>query len=279
MNLHVIDTGFFKLDGGAMFGVVPKVLWGRHVRSDENNLCNWAARCLLIEDGERLILVDTGLGDKQSEKFFSYYFRSGDDSLIGSIEKVGFQPGDITDVLLTHLHFDHVGGAVRNTVGGPELTFPHARYWVSKGQWEWAVAPNPREKASFLPENLFPIRESGQLNFLEQGLSPFPNIELLHVDGHTEQMVLPLLTCAGKRYLFAADLIPSSAHLPLAWVMGYDVRPLITMEEKARILERAAEEEIVLIFEHDAAYEAATVKKGEKGIVLDRRGGLSEFLY
>jgi len=278
MNIHIIDTGYFKLDGGAMFGVVPRVLWSRHVPADENNLCNWAARCLLIEDGSRLILVDTGLGDKQNEKFFSHYYRSGDETLESSIHKAGFHPSEITDVILTHLHFDHVGGAVKLENGQPVLTFPNAVYWSNEGQWNWATQPNPREKASFLPENILPIQESGQLQFIEPGTSPFTHIELVQVDGHTEKMMLPLIEAKGKKFLFAADLFPSAAHLPLAWVMAYDVRPLLTMDEKKQVLQRALDEQITLIFEHDAVTEAATVKMSEKGIVLDTKGKLSDFI-
>lgn len=232
MNLHVIDTGFFKLDGGAMFGVVPKVLWSKHIAADENNLCNWAARCLLVEEGNRLILIDTGLGDKQSEKFFGYYFRSGEATLYSSILKAGFHPSDVTDVILTHLHFDHVGGAVRRDDDRLVLSFPNAQYWSNSDQWQWANHPNPREKASFLPENILPIQESGHLKFIEKGQSPFKHISFLHVNGHTEQMLLPLIDMNGKKFLFAADLFPSSVHIPIAWVMAYDVRPLLSMEEK-----------------------------------------------
>lgn len=278
MNFHVIDTGFFKLDGGAMFGVVPKVLWSKQILADENNLCNWAARCLLIEDSGKLILVDTGLGDKQSEKFFSYYFRSGDATLFSSIRKAGFHPNEVTDVILTHLHFDHVGGAVKYEQDQLVLSFPNARYWTTRGQWDWATDPNPREKASFLSDNILPIQASGQLNFLEKGSSPFSDISFVHVDGHTEQMVLPLMTRGGRKYLYAADLVPSTAHLPIAWVMGYDVRPLQTMEEKDLILNKAVDEEIVLIFEHDANYEAALLKRGAKGVEIAERGRLADFL-
>lgn len=278
MKIHVIDTGFFKLDGGAMFGVVPKTLWSRHISSDENNLCNWAARCLLIENGSSLTLIDTGLGDKQSEKFFSHYYRNGDATLLSSIRKAGFAPEEITDVVLTHLHFDHAGGAVRYSDGKPVLTFPNARHWVSKGQWEWAIHPNAREKASFLSENLLPIQESGHLVFIDRGTSPFGDISFIHVDGHTEEMILPLIDCNGKKYLFAADLLPSSAHLPIAWVMGYDVRPLVTMDEKKQVLQKVSDEQITLIFEHDAGYEAATVRQGERGIEINTRGRLADYL-
>lgn len=278
MNLHVIDTGFFKLDGGAMFGVVPKVLWSKHIAADENNLCNWAARCLLVEEGNRLILIDTGLGDKQSEKFFGYYFRSGEATLYSSILKAGFHPSDVTDVILTHLHFDHVGGAVRRADDRLVLSFPNAQYWSNSDQWQWANHPNPREKASFLPENILPIQESGHLKFIEKGQSPFKHISFLHVNGHTEQMLLPLIDMNGKKFLFAADLFPSSVHIPIAWVMAYDVRPLLSMEEKKEVLDQVVEEDITLIFEHDATWEAATVKRGERGIIIDTRGKLNEYL-
>lgn len=278
MNLHVIDTGFFKLDGGAMFGVVPKLLWSKHIAADENNLCNWAARCLLVEEGNRLILIDTGLGDKQSEKFFGYYFRSGEATLYSSILKAGFHPSDVTDVILTHLHFDHVGGAVRRDDDRLVLSFPNAQYWSNSDQWQWANHPNPREKASFLPENILPIQESGHLKFIEKGQSPFKHISFLHVNGHTEQMLLPLIDMNGKKFLFAADLFPSSVHIPIAWVMAYDVRPLLSMEEKKEVLDQVVEEDITLIFEHDATWEAATVKRGERGIIIDTRGKLNEYL-
>lgn len=278
MNLHVIDTGFFKLDGGAMFGVVPKMLWSKHIAADENNLCNWAARCLLVEEGNRLILIDTGLGDKQSEKFFGYYFRSGEATLYSSILKAGFHPSDVTDVILTHLHFDHVGGAVRRDDDRLVLSFPNAQYWSNSDQWQWANHPNPREKASFLPENILPIQESGHLKFIEKGQSPFKHISFLHVNGHTEQMLLPLIDMNGKKFLFAADLFPSSVHIPIAWVMAYDVRPLLSMEEKKEVLDQVVEEDITLIFEHDATWEAATVKRGERGIIIDTRGKLNEYL-
>lgn len=280
MKLKVVDTGFFKLDGGAMFGVVPKVLWSKKYESDQNNLCSWAARCLLIEDGDRLILVDTGLGNKQSEKFFSYYFLHGDASLESSIRLAGYAPEEVTDVVLTHLHFDHVGGAVSHNKDRTKhvLTFPNARYWSNEAHWQWAIHPNPREKPSFLKENLLPIQESGHLNFIEAGTSPFEHISFIQVNGHTEQMQLPLITIESQKVLFAADLIPSSVHLPLSWVMGYDVRPLISMEEKGHILQRAAKENWILMFEHDAVTEAALVEETERGVQIKCGGKLEDFL-
>jgi glyoxylase-like metal-dependent hydrolase (beta-lactamase superfamily II) len=279
MHISIIDTGFFKLDGGAMFGVVPKTLWNRHNPADEKNLCTWAMRCLLIQDGARLILTDTGLGNKQDEKFFGFYDLHGDATLIDSINKAGYNPEDITDVILTHLHFDHVGGAVKydkNRILTP--TFPNATYWSNSDHWAWAENPNPREKASFLKENIMPLKESGQLRFIEKDTSPFQNIDFIHVNGHTEQMMLPVIRYGKKKMIYTADLIPSSYHLPLPWVMSYDVRPLLSMEEKARILQMAVEEECILLFEHDPVFEAAVVEQTEKGIKIRERGDLSVFL-
>jgi glyoxylase-like metal-dependent hydrolase (beta-lactamase superfamily II) len=280
MRIHVIDTGFFKLDGGAMFGVVPKVLWSKHNPADENNLCSWAMRCLLIEDEGRRILIDTGLGDKQDAKFFGYYYLHGDASLIKSISNAGFSPEDITDVILTHLHFDHVGGAVRYDENRENLllTFPHATYWASEGQWELAKAPNAREKDSFLKENFIPIEESGQLRFIKRGTSPFSQIEFLFADGHTSQMLVPIISYKGKKLVYAADLIPSSAHIPLAWVMSYDVRPLQAIDEKARLLEEAVDQDYILLFEHDPVNEAGTVERTAKGIRIKSKGALADFI-
>jgi glyoxylase-like metal-dependent hydrolase (beta-lactamase superfamily II) len=278
MNIHIINTGFFKLDGGAMFGVVPKSLWNRHNPADEKNLCTWAMRCLLIEQGNRLILIDTGMGNKQDAKFFGHYEPHGDDTLLGSIRKAGFAPEDVTDVVLTHLHFDHVGGAVENAANGPRLTFPNATYWSNAAHWQWALEPNPRERASFLKENILPIQESGQLKFLEIGKSPFENLDFIHVDGHTEQMMLPLIRYGQSTLLYAADLLPSSAHISLPWVMAYDVRPLLTMQEKESVLRRAVDEKYVLLFEHDPVQEAALVEMTEKGVRLCESGPLAGFL-
>jgi glyoxylase-like metal-dependent hydrolase (beta-lactamase superfamily II) len=280
MNLHIIDTGFFKLDGGAMFGVVPKTLWNRHNPADEKNLCSWAMRCLLIEDGDKLILIDTGLGDKQDEKFFGFYDLHGDATLLGSIKKAGFKPEDITDVLLTHLHFDHAGGAVKYNGDRSKLlpVFPNANYWSNEAHWQWATNPNPREKASFLKENILPIQESGQLQFIEKGTSPFFQMDFIHVDGHTEQMMLPVIQYKDQKIIYAADLIPSSFHLPLPWVMSYDVRPLLTMTEKEKVLKKAVEEKCILLFEHDPLYEAALVEQTDKGIKILERGNLADFL-
>jgi glyoxylase-like metal-dependent hydrolase (beta-lactamase superfamily II) len=280
MKINVIDTGFFKLDGGAMFGVVPKSLWNKHNPSDEKNLCSWAMRCLLIEDGDKLILIDTGMGNKQDAKFFGHYDLHGDASLISSIHEKGFSPEDITDVILTHLHFDHVGGAVRFSQDGSRLlpTFPHANYWSNEAHWEWAINPNPREKASFLKENIFPIKESGQLKFLSKGASPFKNIDFIFVDGHTEQMMLPVISFNGQKIIYAADLLPSSFHIPIPWIMSYDMRPLQTIVEKQDVLQNAADNSHILFFEHDPLYEAAVVEQTDKGIRIRERGVFSDFI-
>ena len=275
MNLHVINTGFFKLDGGAMFGVVPKALWQKTNPADENNMCTWAMRCLLVEDGNKLILIDNGIGKKQDEKFFSHYYLHGDDSLEGSLEKAGFSSDDITDMFLSHLHFDHCGGGVNGSEGRYELVFKNATYWSNADHWKWATQPNPREKASFLKENILPMQESGQLKFVE-GASPFSQFEILFVSGHTDKMMIPMINYKNRVVCFVADLIPSAGHLPLPYVMGYDTRPLITLEEKARFLNEAAENEYVLFFEHDPVNECCTVRKTEKGVRLDRTFKLSE---
>lgn len=280
MKIHIIDTGFFKLDGGAMFGVVPKVLWNKHNPADEKNLCSWAMRCLLIEDGEKLILVDTGMGNKQDDKFFGHYDLHGDATLLSSIQDKGFSPADITDVLLTHLHFDHVGGAVQFSRDGSRLepTFANATYWSNEAHWQWATNPNPREKASFLKENILPLQESGQLRFIENGQSPFAGIGLINVDGHTEQMMLPVIQYKNQKIIYCADLFPSSYHIPVPWLMSYDMRPLQTMEEKQSVLQQAVDEQCILLFEHDPVYEAALVESTEKGVRIRERGALRDFL-
>ncbi|WP_138990728.1 MBL fold metallo-hydrolase [Larkinella sp. C7] len=278
MAVQTIDTGFFKLDGGAMFGVVPKSLWNKSNPADERNLCTWAMRCLLVEEGNRLLLVDTGLGDKQDARFFSHYEPHGEASLLKSIRQAGYSEKDITDVLLTHLHFDHVGGAVSRSADQLVPTFPSATYWSHSAHWDWATNPNSREKASFLKENIEPLQQSGQLQFVDQGGFSFPNVELVQVDGHTEKMTLPVFQVGNRKVAYVADLIPSSAHVPLPWIMSYDVRPLLTMEEKTRMLRQAAEENWILVFEHDPVVEAATVEATEKGIRIREKGQLATFL-
>lgn len=273
MQLYLVETGNFKLDGGAMFGVVPKTLWQRTNPSDSENRIDLAARCLLIEFGERLILIDSGLGDKQSEKFFSHYHRWGAHSLEGSLKKHGFSCDDITDVLFTHLHFDHVGGAVQwnRNRDGYELTFKNARYWSNSAHWTWATHPNAREKASFLTENILPIEASGQLYFTDQHpelLAELP-FELLYVDGHTEKQMLPLLQYRGQKIAYVADLIATVGHLPVPYVMGYDTRPLLTLTEKAAFLEKAVAENYLLLFEHDAFHPLVSLRNTEKGVRVD----------
>ena len=272
MNLYPISAGNFKLDGGAMFGVVPKSLWQKTNPSDSENLIDLTARCMLIESGSRLILVDAGMGDKQSEKFFSYYKPWGDDSLVKSINNAGFSIDEITDVFLTHLHFDHCGGSTvlnSNNVSVP--LFKNAKYWSNKNHWEWATNPNSREKASFLKENLNPIEESGQLCFLDvksPGFNHYDELgfEVLFVDGHTEKQMIPKVSSNGKEVVFMADLLPTAGHIPLPYIMGYDVRPLTTLEEKRSFLKLAAREEYCLFMEHDANNEIITLKSTEKGV-------------
>jgi prepilin-type processing-associated H-X9-DG protein len=275
MKLYPIEAGNFKLDGGAMFGVVPKTLWNKTNPADENNLIDIAARCLLVEDGNRLILIDTGMGNKQSDKFFSYYSLWGTHSLDKSLAKHGFHRDDITDVFMTHLHFDHCGGSVNwnKDKTGYEVAFKNAKYWTNENHWEWATKPNQREKASFLSENILPIQESGQLNFIYRTdfdfeFSPELGFNILFVDGHTEKMMIPQILYKGKIIVFCADLIPTAGHLPLPYVMGYDTRPLLTMPEKAKFLETCAENNYYLFLEHDAQNEIITVEKTEKGIRL-----------
>lgn len=266
MRLYAIETGNFKLDGGAMFGVVPKPLWERTNPADENNRIEMAARCLLIEDGDRLILIDTGMGNKQNEKFFSHYALWGDYSLETSLKKEGFHPDDITDVFLTHLHFDHCGGAiVRNAKGFLEPAFKNARFWSHQDHWEWATAPNARERASFLPENILPLKESGQLQLLNNKQTPL-GFDVLLVDGHTEKQMLPVIHYKEKTIVFAADLIPTVGHLPIPYVMGYDTRPLLSLSEKSSFLETAVQNNYLLFLEHDPKNELISLKKTEKGV-------------
>lgn len=271
MNLYTIETGFFKLDGGAMFGVVPKSIWQRSNPADEKNLCTWAMRCLLIEDGDRLILIDTGIGDKQSEKFFSYFQPHGEDTLLNSLAKNGFGPDDITDVILTHLHFDHCGGAVTREGDARYLpTFRKARYWSHLDHWTWANQPNPREKASFLKENFESLEQFGQLHFLAEGNKEFDNISFMTVNGHTEKMIIPHIHYDGQTIVYMADLLPSAGHIPLPYVMGYDIRPLESLKEKKNFLEEAVSKEYILFFEHDPHNACATVRQGAKYVELDQ---------
>ena len=285
MKLYSIETGNFKLDGGAMFGVVPKTIWNKTNPADENNLIDLAARCLLIEDGNRLILIDNGLGNKQSEKFFSYYSLWGTHSLDKSLAKHGFHRDNITDVFLTHLHFDHCGGSVQwnKDKTGYELAFKNAKYWSNESHWEWATQPNLREKASFLSENILPIQESGHLHFIkrpEGDLLPKSELDfgIFFADGHTEKQMIPQIQYKEKTICFVADLLPTVGHLPLPYVMGYDTRPLLTMPEKAKFLNAAADNNYYLFLEHDAHNEIITVEKTEKGVRLKERFTCDEIL-
>ncbi|MDX1314704.1 MAG: MBL fold metallo-hydrolase [Eudoraea sp.] len=283
MKLYVVESGNFKLDGGAMFGVVPKTLWSRTNPADANNLIDMAARCLLIEDGDRLILIDNGMGDKQSEKFFGYYYLWGDHSLDKSLAKHGFHRDDITDVFLTHLHFDHCGGSIQwnSKRDGYEPAFKNAVYWSNEAHWNWAVYPNPREKASFLKENILPIQESGQLNFInpkgQSFLEESPlGFGILMVDGHTEKQMIPHISYQGKTLVFMADLLPTTGHIPLPYVMGYDTRPLLTLGEKKEFLDKAVANDYFLFLEHDATTEICTLQNTEKGVRLNNTYGFDE---
>jgi glyoxylase-like metal-dependent hydrolase (beta-lactamase superfamily II) len=277
MKLYSINTGYFKLDGGAMFGVVPKSIWNKINPADENNLCSWALRCLLVEDGNRLILIDNGNGNKQDAKFFSHYHLHGDDTLDKSLAKYGFSSDDITDAFLTHLHFDHCGGSI--TREGDKLVpaFKNATYWSNKEHWDWAVNPNEREKASFLKENILPIEESGRLKFIEVsgmvngrlGETVFSeNISVRFVNGHTEAMMLPQIKYKNRSVIFMADLLPSAGHIPLPYIMGYDMFPLTTLNEKKSFLKEALDNDYIFFFEHDPKYECCTLQQTEKGIRL-----------
>lgn len=276
MKLYSIDTGYFKLDGGAMFGVVPKSIWQRTNPADANNLCTWANRLLLIEDGDRITLVDTALGDKQDDKFFSHYYLHGEDTLDKSLAKYGFHRSDITDVFLTHLHFDHCGGAIVREGDKLVPAFKNAHFWSNEQHWDWAVNPNPREKASFLKENILPIQESGQLKFLKEGEAYDEHIDVRYAFGHTEAMMLPQISYKGKTILYMADLLPSVGHIPLPYVMSYDVRPLTTMEERQSYWQEIVDREYILFFEHDAVNECCTLQHTEKGIRVKDIFKLSE---
>lgn len=267
MHLYTIDTGFFKLDGGAMFGVVPKSIWQKLNPADENNMCNWAMRCLLIEDGNRLILIDNGIGNKQSDKFFGFYYLNGDATLDLSLAKLGFHRDDITDVVLSHLHFDHCGGSViwNSDRTKYQTAFKNAKYWSNEEHWQHALDSNPREKASFLTENIMPIQESGQLFFVENGNEVADFMTLPKVYGHTEAMMLPHINYKGQTIVFCADLIPSLGHLPVNYVMAYDIKPLESMRDRQSFLEQAIKNDFILFFEHDPINECCTVTKNERG--------------
>ncbi len=275
MKLYPIEAGNFKLDGGAMFGVVPKTIWNKTNPADENNLIDIAARCLLIEDGNRLTLIDTGMGNKQSEKFFSYYSLWGDHSLDKSLAKYGFHRDDVTDVFMTHLHFDHCGGSVNwnKDKTGYEVAFKNAKFWTNENHWEWATKPNAREKASFLHENLIPMQESGQLHFVNKpesdfGFSDELGFGIFYADGHTEKQMIPHINYQGKTIVFCGDLLATAGHIPIPYVMGYDTRPLLTLGEKTKFMTAAAENNYYLMLEHDAHNQIITVEQTEKGVRL-----------
>lgn len=267
MKIHTIDTGMFKLDGGAMFGVVPKSIWHKLNPADDNNMCTWAMRCMLIETGNKLILIDTGIGNNQAEKFFSYYYLHGIDTLEKSLNSKGFHFDDITDVILTHLHFDHCGGAVfRDTAGILKPSFKNAVYWSHENHWNWAIEPNEREKASFLKENFLPIQQSGQLRFIQKDTIFSNEIDFYISNGHTESMLIPIIRYKEQSIAYMADLIPSAAHIPIPYVMGYDIRPLDTMKEKKDFLKQAIDKNYLLFFEHDPTIACVSLMETEKGI-------------
>ena len=275
MTIHSIEAGNFKLDGGAMFGVVPKTIWSKTNPADNTNLIDIAARCMLIEDGNRLILIDTGMGNKQSDKFFGYYSLWGDYSLSKSLKEAGFHPDDITDVFMTHLHFDHCGGSVNwnKDKTGFEVAFKNAKYWTNENHWNWATEPNAREKASFLKENLLPMQESGQLHFINRpetnfGFSKELGFNVFYADGHTEKQMLPHVNYNGKTIVFCADMLPTAGHIPIPYVTGYDTRPLLSMDEKQQFLNAAADKNYYLWLEHDAHNQIITVQHTEKGVRL-----------
>jgi glyoxylase-like metal-dependent hydrolase (beta-lactamase superfamily II) len=269
MQLYTINTGYFKLDGGAMFGVVPKTMWNKLNPADENNMCTWAMRCLLIEAGNKLILIDNGIGNKQDDKFFGHYHLHGNDSLDSSLAAHGFSKDDITDVVLTHLHFDHCGGSIQRVGNQLVPAFKNAVYWSNERHWQWATQPNDREKASFLKENILPIQQSGQLRFQDVNSvqsSILPAVQFQYAFGHTDAMMLPVIDYKGKRIVFMADLLPAAAHIPIPYIMAYDMFPLTTLHEKKAFLTDALEKESILFFEHDPLIECCTLQMTDKGI-------------
>ncbi len=279
MKLYKIETGNLKLDGGAMFGVVPKVIWEKVYPADENNLCNWAMRCLLIENEDKRILIDTGMGNKQSEKFYSYYYPNGECSLESSLKEHGFSYEDITDVILTHLHFDHAGGAVKyNEKKELVPTFPNAEYHISKAHWEWATDANRREKASFLHENFVPLQKHNKLNLVKEEGEIFPSVYIKFYNGHTNGQIIPYINYKGKTIVYGADLFPSAAHIPMPYIMGYDTRPLITLEDRQRFFVDAVDKEQVLFFEHDLYTECCTLQNTPKGVRVKDKFSFKEFL-
>jgi len=279
MNLYKIETGNLKLDGGAMFGVVPKVLWQNLYPADEHNLCNWSMRCLLIETDNKKVLIDTGMGDKQSDKFFSYYYPNGNETLMSSLLSNGFTPEDITDVILTHLHFDHSGGAVKyNNANELVPAFPNATYHISKTHWNWANKPNRRERASFLPENFIPLKDHGQLNLIEEEKELFPGIEIKIFNGHTEGQIIPYIKYKNKTLVYGGDLFPSAAHIPMPYIMSYDTKPLITLDDKKRFFADVKNNDVILFFEHDLYNECCSLIETEKGFKVNETFSLDDFI-
>lgn len=278
MDLYPIETGNLRLDGGAMFGVVPKSLWSKVYPADENNLCNWAMRCLLVVEGDRKVLIDNGIGDKQDWNFLRHYHLNGEDTLESSLAKVGFTKADITDVILTHLHFDHCGGSVEwnSDRTGYSLAFPNAAYWVSRQQYDWAKEPNHRESASYLKENILPVEESGKLRLIEEEGEIIPGISIELYHGHTEGQAIPHISYQGRTVVFMGDLLPSTAHVPMPWIMAYDTRPLITLEDKTRFYHKAVENDYVLFLEHDLYHECCTLQMTEKGVRVKETFRLSD---
>ncbi len=278
MRLFSVNAGYFKLDGGAMHGVVPKSMWNKVNPADDNNMCSWAMRCMLIEHGNNKILIDTGMGNKQDDRFFSFYHPHGDDTLEKSLAAHGFKPEDITDVFLTHLHFDHCGGAIKREGEKLVPVFPNAIYWSSEKHWESAINPNDREKASFLKENILPIQESGQLRFVDtpDGEEWIKDIRVRYVNGHTDSMMLPQIQYNDTTVLYCADLVPSAAHISMPWVMAYDMRPLDTLKEKDKLLGEALDGNWVLFFEHDPKIACATLQKTDRGIRMKEHFDLKD---
>lgn len=279
MKLFPVHISNFMLDGGAMFGVVPKILWKKQYPCDENNYCSWALRSLVYDNGKQRIMVDNGYGDKQDEKFFSFVHLHGGFGLEGALEKYGYKPEDITDMVISHLHYDHCGGGVKNSTTGTgfEMVFPNATYWVSKQQWEWAMNPNKREATAYLEENILPMQESGQLKFIEENIELYPGFNVRLYNGHTEGQIIPFISYQGKTVVYMADLIPSSAHINLAWNMSYDVQPLITLKEKEQFLKEAYENDYILFLEHDAYNECCTIEKTKKGYRAKETFTLEEY--
>lgn len=278
MNLFSIETGNLKLDGGAMFGVVPKSMWQKQYPADENNLCNWAMRCLLIQDKDRLILIDNGIGEKQDHSFLKHFHLNGNSTLEKSLDKYGFKPEDVTDMILTHLHFDHCGGSIKlnDDHTAYDLAFPNATYWVSRAQFEWATDPNHRESPSFLKENIYPIKESGKLKLVEKEGEILPNISVKIYNGHTDGQMIPLIKYHSRTIAFMADLLPSATHIPMPWIMAYDTRPLVTLDDKTRFYNEAVPGDYILFFEHDLYHECATLEETPKGVRVKETFKLTE---